>query len=79
MVMSKQQSQATNLMRFNAGIVLPVCVLLALVGVCIVIGVLLIMIRSRKATDSWEMDPSELDIGETLGIGGYGEVGGPHC
>ena len=41
---------------------------------CIIVGLLVWMRASRQKEDDWEVDMGELDMGEQLGAGGYGEV-----
>jgi hypothetical protein len=56
------------------GSVIP-AVVLALLVMCCVVAALLVCLRMRRAKeDEWEVEISELEMGEQLGAGGYGEV-----
>jgi serine/threonine protein kinase len=41
---------------------------------CSVIVVLVATRRRRRLDDDWEIDFDELEVGEVLGIGGFGQV-----
>jgi hypothetical protein len=46
---------------------------LCLLG-CFVAMLIFFITRSRRTTDDWEINYDELEVGEQLGAGGYGEV-----
>jgi hypothetical protein len=56
------------------GSIIPAAVIALLVLCCIIAGLVVWMRRSRGKEDDWEVDMNELEMGEQLGAGGYGEV-----
>jgi ABC-type phosphate transport system substrate-binding protein len=56
------------------GSVLPIILLLALVVVVAVIIMAVVVSRRSQMDNDWEISFEELEIGEQLGAGGYGEV-----
>lgn len=56
------------------GTVVPVAVIVVLMGCMIILALVLAKRLSRRKRDDWEVDVSELDMGEQLGAGGFGEV-----
>ncbi len=58
----------------NAGVAIPVAVL-ALIGLLgLILALLFFIRRNGNRYDDWEISYDELEIGEALGTGGYGEV-----
>jgi hypothetical protein len=58
----------------RSGVGIPV-VSLAFVGLLVFIVVLLVLVqRKGKGNDNWEIRYDELEVGEHLGTGGFGEV-----
>ncbi len=57
----------------NAGVAIPVGVL-ALIGLLGLMLALFFIRRIGNRYDDWEINYDELEIGEALGTGGYGEV-----
>jgi hypothetical protein len=56
------------------GIVIPL-VALVILGLCALIVVLAVVAKRRgRGGDAWEIDYDELEVGEQLGAGGFGEV-----
>jgi hypothetical protein len=55
------------------GSVLPAIALLVVIAIVIIV-VLLVTMRRRKIHDDWEIAYEELDVGDMLGRGGFGEV-----
>jgi type III secretory pathway component EscV len=56
------------------GIVVPVvCVLFVLMAAALV-AMLGYIVRKRRLRSEWEINYDELDMGEQLGVGGFGEV-----
>jgi preprotein translocase subunit YajC len=54
---------------------IPGAVFVVLVLACLIVVVVLILVKyTRNRTDDWEIEYSELDMGEQLGTGGYGAV-----
>jgi preprotein translocase subunit YajC len=54
---------------------IPGAVFVVLVLACLIVVVVLILVKyTRNRTDDWEIEYSELDVGEQLGTGGYGAV-----
>ena len=49
-------------------------VFLVVVLLVVVALVLVVLARRKQRKDEWEIDSNELEMGETLGTGGYGEV-----
>ena len=56
------------------GSIIPAAVIVLLVLCCIIAGLMVWMRRSRGKEDDWEVDMNELEMGEQLGAGGFGEV-----
>jgi hypothetical protein len=55
-------------------VVIPVAVIV-LCSLLLLIVVLMVIIRRKgNKSDDWEIDYGELDLGEHLGAGGFGEV-----
>jgi predicted Ser/Thr protein kinase len=54
-------------------VVLPVAGVLFIMLACIALLLLVIVARRRDQSD-WEIDYDELEIGDILGSGGFGEV-----
>jgi hypothetical protein len=55
------------------GSVLP-AVLLVVILLAVLVLVLVMLARRKRSKDAWEIDTNELEMAETLGAGGYGEV-----
>jgi hypothetical protein len=58
---------------YTASIIPAVVGGLCLVG-CLVALLIFVIKRSRDTTDDWEVNYEELEVGEQLGVGGYGAV-----
>ena len=56
------------------GSIIPAALIALLVMCCIIVGLLVWARRARRREDDWEVDMGELEVGEQLGAGGYGEV-----
>jgi hypothetical protein len=56
------------------GSIIPAAVIALLVMGCVVLGLLVCIRMRRIKEDEWEVEISELEMGEQLGAGGYGEV-----
>jgi hypothetical protein len=56
------------------GAIIPAAVIAFLALCCIIAGLLVWMRVNRRKEDDWEVDMGELEMGEQLGAGGYGEV-----
>jgi hypothetical protein len=56
------------------GVSIPVGLALLLLLVCLAVGLAVYMRMSGDKEDDWEVDMGELEMGEQLGAGGYGEV-----
>lgn len=56
-----------------AGVALPVAAVVLVLLACIVL-LLLMMVLRRREQDGWEIDYEELEMGDVLGSGGFGEV-----
>jgi hypothetical protein len=56
------------------GVSIPVGLALALLVVCVAVGLAVYVRMSGDKEDDWEVDMAELEMGEQLGAGGYGEV-----
>lgn len=54
--------------------VIPSAALLLLLLLCLLVVLLVIIRRKGRTSDDWEIEYTELEIGEQLGAGGYGEV-----
>jgi hypothetical protein len=65
-------SSSSDVLAPVLGSVLPAIALLVIAVV--IIAVLLVTMRRRKIHDDWEIAYEELDVGDMLGRGGYGEV-----
>jgi len=55
------------------GVALPVAAVLLVLLACIVLLLLMMALR-RREQDGWEIDYEELEMGDMLGSGGFGEV-----
>jgi serine/threonine protein kinase len=48
------------------------------VALCIIVGLivamLLVLRQNRRRREEWHVDWSEIELGEAIGMGGYGEV-----
>jgi hypothetical protein len=67
-------SSSSDASTITIAVIIPVAVIigLALVGFIVI---LVVWIKRRgHGTDDWEIEYSQLDVGEQLGAGGYGEV-----
>jgi serine/threonine protein kinase len=56
------------------GIVIPISVALCLLLLCLILAVVCFTKYNRKNREEWNLNWDELDMGEPLGAGGYGEV-----
>jgi hypothetical protein len=56
------------------GSVIPAVVIALLIMACLVVALVVWLRVMRRREDEWEVDMSELEMGEQLGAGGYGEV-----
>jgi len=56
------------------GSIIPTVVIAFLILACVVVGLLAWMHLNRRREDDWEIELGELEMGEQLGAGGYGEV-----
>lgn len=56
------------------GVLIPLMCLLLIVVPLIVIAVVLLVLRLTKRKPEWEINPDEVELGEPLGMGGYGSV-----
>jgi hypothetical protein len=56
-----------------AGVALPVAAVVLVLLACIVL-LLLMMVLRRREQDGWEINYEELEMGDVLGSGGFGEV-----
>jgi serine/threonine protein kinase len=54
--------------------VIPSAAFLLLLLLCLFVVLLVIIRRKGRTSDDWEIEYSELEVGEQLGAGGYGEV-----
>jgi hypothetical protein len=69
---SQASSSADHATAIALGVALPVLVVIV-VAVAIMVCAFLSRARKRES-DSWEIDTSELDMGQELGSGGFGQV-----
>jgi hypothetical protein len=53
-------------------VIIPVAAVILLVLVCFIIVLVFLIKRRGNKSDDWEIEYSELEVGETLGAGGYG-------
>ncbi len=53
---------------------IPSAAFLLLLLLCLFVVLLVIIRRKGRTSDDWEIEYSELEVGEQLGAGGYGEV-----
>lgn len=56
------------------GSIIPAAVIALLVMACLIVALFLWMRAKQNREDEWEVDISEIEMGEQLGAGGYGEV-----
>jgi serine/threonine protein kinase len=56
------------------GATIPVAALIFLGLVALIVALVVIIQRKGNKTDDWEINYSELEVGEHLGSGGFGEV-----
>jgi preprotein translocase subunit YajC len=56
------------------GVVIPVSVALCLLLLCLILAVVCFTRLSRRKREEWNLNWDELEMGEALGMGGYGEV-----
>jgi hypothetical protein len=68
---AQADSSTDHAIAISLGVVLP---LLAAVAVTVAVCALLVRAKKKKESDSWEIDTSELDMGQQLGAGGFGQV-----
>jgi serine/threonine protein kinase len=54
-------------------VALPAAAVLFLLLACIILLLLLVLFR-RRDRDDWEIQYEELEVGDVLGTGGFGEV-----
>jgi hypothetical protein len=66
-------SSSSDVLAPVLGSVLPAIALLVVIAIVIIV-VLLVTMRRRKIHDDWEIAYEELDVGDMLGRGGFGEV-----
>jgi serine/threonine protein kinase len=55
-------------------VVVPVAVVVLLALVCFIVVLVVLIKRRGNKSDDWEIEYSELEVGETLGAGGYGQT-----
>jgi serine/threonine protein kinase len=55
-------------------VVIPVASIVLCALVALIVVLMIIIRRKGNKSDDWEIDYSELDVGEHLGAGGFGEV-----
>ncbi len=67
-----QFSSADQAVAIALGVALPLLFVVVLVAV--VVCALLVRAKKRESDSSWEIDTSELDMGQQLGAGGFGQV-----
>ncbi len=53
-------------------VIIPVAAVILLVLVCFIVVLVFLVKRRGNKSDDWEIEYSELEVGETLGAGGYG-------
>ena len=53
-------------------VVVPVAAVVLLALVCFIVVLVVLIKRRGNKSDDWEIEYSELEVGETLGAGGYG-------
>ncbi len=70
-VIDASSSDDTLLIALTASLI-PAFALLLLI--CIVIIIIVLVRRRKKKEEAWEIDFNELALGETLGMGAFGEV-----
>jgi ABC-type phosphate transport system substrate-binding protein len=66
-------SSDSTVLAATLGAIIPAIVLVVLLLIVLMI-VLVVLARRKRSKDAWEIDTDELEIAETLGTGGYGEV-----
>jgi hypothetical protein len=72
---SPQDSHSsTCLSSTHTAVVIPVAVVVLVILACLIAVLVLVIKRMNNKTDDWEIDFSELEMGEQLGTGGYGAV-----
>ncbi len=67
-------ADAALLLLMSLGVLIPLMCLLLIVVPLIVIAVVLLVLRLTKRKPEWEINPDEVELGEPLGMGGYGSV-----
>lgn len=73
---SSSSSDASVILGAVLGSVIPAAVLLVLLlmTTTIVFVIVVTMAQRRRKKEEWEIDMSEIEMGEILGTGGYGQV-----
>jgi serine/threonine protein kinase/ABC-type phosphate transport system substrate-binding protein len=70
---SSAGSDSSTILAATLGSVLPAALFVVVLLVVLAI-VLVVLARRKQRKDEWEIDTNELEMAETLGTGGYGEV-----
>lgn len=70
---SSDSSNTDVILGATLGSVLPVLIILVLL-ILLTIIIAIAVARRRHDKDEWEIDTSEVEMGEVLGTGGYGQV-----
>jgi hypothetical protein len=58
-------------------VIIPVAAVILLVLVCFIAVLVFLIKRRGNKSDDWEIEYSELEVGETLGAGGYADLSLP--
>lgn len=73
MQVSSLQSSSSNVLAVVLGTIIPVSAIFALCLILVILGFIFAAKRKRHG-EEWVIDVNEIDFGENIGTGGYGQV-----